>query len=99
MHVEFVSRLGDVEMAAGFEAAFAVTQFPRYARSLVQPIHFAVAIQIDERVTSPLPRRDAAVAKLQKARRGFVDPPFRAAVLKSHLQIELAVFVDVGSQM
>src|SRR5207237_1017414 len=98
-HVELVSGLRDIEMTIGFETSFAIAEFPRDTRPLVQPIHFAIAVQIYERIAARLAGDDSAVAKTQMARRRFIDPPFAAAVLKSHLQVQLAVLVDVVREM
>src|SRR5262245_2885816 len=95
MHVDLIACRRNFEMTARREISFGIAELEDNARPLVQPIHFAIAVQINHRVDPTLAGTYGGLAEAQSSWRGFVDPPFAAAVLPRHLQVELSVFVDV----
>ena len=69
MHVDLIPCRRDLQVAARLEVSLAVTELERDSRPFVQPIHIAVAIQINQGVRAPLASDDVRLAKIRSARR------------------------------
>src|SRR5204863_2383227 len=95
MDIDLIARRSDFQMAARFESPLAIAELEDHSWPLMEPVHFAIAVEIDEGVSSPLSCNHRCLAKTQPTWSRFVEPPFTPAILPGHLQIKFAIFIDV----
>src|SRR5213078_464203 len=95
MDIDLIARRRDLQVPAGSESALSVAELEGHSRPVVQPIHFAIAIEIDQGVSPSLPCNDCRFSKTQPACGRFIEPPFATAIPPRHLQIDFAIFIYV----